>query len=196
VTDEKLLIDRAQKGDSDAFRQLVERSKITTYRLAYDLTGNRHDAEDISQESYIRAFRGLASFRSEAKWSTWMHRITVNTFLDHKRARKTETVEYNDEMETTETVNTRHHHPAPGPDKSAEAVLIQGHIESALGVLSPRERSVFVLRHYQDLPIKQIAVAMDLADGTVKVHLFRAIRKLQKALKFYKPDPGMKGQTA
>jgi RNA polymerase sigma-70 factor (ECF subfamily) len=194
VTDEKLLIDRAQKGDAEAFRQLVERSKITTYALAYDLTGNRHDAEDISQESYIRAFRGLAGFRGEAKWSTWMHRITVNTFLDHKRSRRTETVEYNDEID--DTVNTRQHTPNPGPDRTAEARLIQGHIDRALDALSPQERSVFVLRHYQDMPIKQIAATMDLADGTVKVHLFRAIRKLQKALKFYRPDGAAEGRPA
>ena len=100
MTDEQLLIERAQQGDKDAFRQLVERSKITTYRLAYDLTGNRHDAEDLSQEAYIRAFRGLAGFRAEAKWSSWLHRITLNTFLDHKRAKKMN-VEYDDEIETT-----------------------------------------------------------------------------------------------
>lgn len=188
MSDEKLLIDRAQKGDAEAFRQLVERSKITTYRLAFDLTGNRQDAEDISQESYIRAFRGLGKFRGESKWTTWMHRITVNTFLDHKRSARN-TVEYNDDMETTETVNPEHHIPhAPGPEKAAEAVMIQAHIERALGRLSPQERSVFVLRHYQDFKLKDIARALELAEGTVKVHLFRAVRKLQEELKFFKPD--------
>ncbi len=196
MTDEKLLIERAQKGDTDAFHQLVERSKITTYRLAYDLTGNRHDAEDISQESYIRAFRGLARFRGDAKWSSWMHRITVNIFLDHKRAAKQHT-EYNDELESVETVNPNQHHTAaPNPEQSAEAGMIQEHIDRALGCLSPQERSVFVLRHYNDRPLKDISAALDIAEGTVKVHLFRAIRKLQKALIFYRPDPGMKGRQS
>ncbi|HLF14886.1 MAG TPA: RNA polymerase sigma factor [Bacteroidota bacterium] len=195
MTDEKLLIDRAQKGDKDAFRRLVERSKITTYRLAYDLTGNRHDAEDLSQEAYIRAFRGLAGFRGDAKWSSWLHRITLNTFLDHKRVNKKQNIEYNDELETTETMNpTRHTPPAPNPEKSAEAGVIRQHVERALGCLSAQERSVFVLRHYQDLPLKEIAAAMDLAEGTVKVHLFRAIRRLQKELHFYRTDFGLEGR--
>jgi len=85
VTDEQLLIDRAQQGDRDSFRQLVERSNLYVYRLAYDLTGNRHDAEDVSQEVFIRAYRSLAGFRREAKWSTWLYRITVNLCLEHRR---------------------------------------------------------------------------------------------------------------
>lgn len=193
MTDEKLLIDRAQKGDFDAFRQLVERSKITTYRLAYDLTGSRQDAEDISQEVYIRAFRRLAAFRGDAKWSSWLHRITVNLFLDQKRAKKP-TVEYNEEMETATTMNPgAHSSPDPGPEKSAEAGVIQEHIDRALGSLPPQERSVFVLRHYQDLKLREIASVMNLAEGTVKVYLFRAVRKLQRELHFYRTDFGLEG---
>ncbi len=195
MTDEKLLIDRAQGGDMDAFRQLVERSKITTYRLAYDLTGNRHNAEDLSQEAYIRAFRGLAGFHGDAKWSSWLHRITLNTFLDHKRANKKQNVEYNDEIETTDNMNPNYNRlPAPNPEKSAEAGVIRQHIERALGCLSVQERSVFVLRHYQDLPLKEIAAAMNLAEGTVKVYLFRAIKRLQKELHFYRTDFGLEGR--
>jgi RNA polymerase sigma-70 factor, ECF subfamily len=196
VTDEQLLIRRAQQGDTDAFRQLVERSKITTYRLAYDLTGNRHDAEDLSQEAYIRAFRGLAGFRAEAKWSSWLHRITLNTFLDHKRAKKMN-VEFDDETETTETMNPDHHTPhTPGPEKSAEAGVIRQHVERALGCLSAQERSVFVLRHYHDLPLREIAATLEIAEGTVKVHLFRAVRRLQKELHFYRTDFGLEGRRS
>jgi RNA polymerase sigma-70 factor (ECF subfamily) len=192
VTDEKLLIDRAQRGDMDAFRALVERSKITTYRLAYDLTGNRHDAEDLSQEAYIRAYRGLKGFRGDAKWSSWLYRITMNTFYDHCRVRKKQPVQFDDELETTFMTTTEHgNHPAPSPEKSAEAGVMQQHIERALESLSPQERSVFVLRHYNDLPLKEIAATLEIAEGTVKAYLFRAIKRLQKELNFYRPEFGL-----
>jgi len=195
VTDEKLLIDEARRGEADAFRRLVERSKITTYRLAYDLSGNRHDAEDICQEAYIRALKGLERFRGDAKWSSWMHRITVNVFLDHKRANRKEFVEFNDEVETPETVDATHRTP-PHPDPLAvtEAGDIQRQIDRALDSLPPRERAVFVLRHYQDLRLSDIAKAMDIAEGTVKVHLHRAVRRLRKELHALGNDLGMEGQ--
>lgn len=193
MSDEKLLIDRARNGDTDAFRQLVERSKITTYRLAYDLTGNRHDAEDLSQEAYIRAFRGLPSFRGDAKWSSWLHRITLNTFLDQKKAKRTDTVEYNDELESPE-LNSNHRAPAPGPDRRADGSLIQEQIERALGCLSPTERSVFVMRHYHDMPIREIGSALTIAEGTVKVHLFRAVRRMQRKLEFFRAELGLEGR--
>jgi RNA polymerase sigma-70 factor (ECF subfamily) len=196
LTDEKLLIDRARSGDTAAFRQLVERSKITTYRLAYDLTGNRHDAEDLSQEAYIRAFRGLSSFRGEAKWSSWLHRITLNTFLDQRRSNKEKTVEYDDDIEPSESMKTTTNHAAtPGPDRRAEGAVIQEHVERALGCLSPAERSVFVMRHYHDLPLKEIGAALSIAEGTVKVHLFRAVRRMQKHLEFIRADLGLKGRS-
>jgi RNA polymerase sigma-70 factor (ECF subfamily) len=194
LSDEKLLIDRARNGDSTAFRQLVERSKITTYRLAYDLTGNRHDAEDLSQEAYIRAYRGLPSFRGDAKWSSWLHRITLNTFLDRKRADRQNTVEYDDDLEPPEMTTTiQHTAAAQGPDRRAEAGIIQAHIERALGCLSPTERSVFVMRHYHDKPLKEIGEALGIAVGTVKVHLFRGVRRMQKQLEHYRADFGLEG---
>jgi RNA polymerase sigma factor (sigma-70 family) len=99
VTDEQLLIDRAQRGEMDAFRELVERSKIIVYRMAYDLTGNRHDAEDLSQEAYIRAYRSIGGFRGGSRWTTWLYRILVN--LSHDRWRK-ESRRKLDYIDTTE----------------------------------------------------------------------------------------------
>ena len=196
MTDEKLLIDRAQRGDKEAFRELVERSKITTYRLAYDLTGNRHDAEDLSQEAYIRAYRGLTGFRTEAKWNSWLYRITMNTFYDHWRARSRRKLEYSDDLEQHNTMMTDSlQRTEESPEKKAEAGMIQKHIDHALQCLSPQERSVFVLRHYHDLPIKQIAETLEIAEGTVKSHLFRAIKRLQKELVFYRPELGLGEQS-
>jgi RNA polymerase sigma-70 factor (ECF subfamily) len=190
VIDEKVLIDRAQRGDMEAFRELVERSKIKTYRLAYDLTGNRHDAEDLSQEVFIRAYGALKGFRAEAKWTTWLYRITMNIYYDHWRMKSKRALEYRDNLEGCSTM-TYNEQTTPGPDRKAEAGVMQEHIDRALETLSPQERSVFVLRHYHDLPLKEIAGTMKIAEGSVKSYLFRAIKRLQKELVFYKTDLGL-----
>ena len=192
MTDEKLLIDRARRGDMDAFRELVERSKIMTYRVAYDLTGNRHDAEDLSQEVYIRAYRALKDFRGDAKWSTWLYRIIANASHDHWRKASKQTIEYTDDLERNNTMTHSHNeHTTPGPDRIAEGAVIQKNIDHALNSLSPQERTVFVLRHYQHLQLNEIAQTLKIAEGTVKSYLFRAIKTLQKELSFYRPELGL-----
>ena len=125
VTDEQVLITRAQRGDTDAFRELVERSKINVYRLAYDMTGSRHDAEDLSQEVFVKAYRALPKFRTESKWSTWLYRITTNVCIDHNRSRS-KTMEYRDAL-TSDDATSEPNHPrsSSNPDRSTEASMIQ-----------------------------------------------------------------------
>jgi RNA polymerase sigma-70 factor (ECF subfamily) len=195
VTDEQLLIERAQRGEMDAFRDLVERSKINVYRLAYDLTGNRHDAEDLSQDVFIKAYRSLQKFRGDAKWSTWLYRITVNTCMDQRKLKSYTHMTYKNDIENeSEAVTHDDQHKSVRPDRAAEAGLIQQHIEQALNQLSTQERAVFVLRHYNDLPLKQIAETLDIAEGTVKSFLFRAVQRLQKELAFYRNDLGLENK--
>jgi len=195
VTDERLLIDRAQQGEMEAFRELVERSKINVYRLAYDLTGNRHDAEDLSQDVFVKAYRSLRLFRGDAKWSTWLYRITVNAAMDRKKTKAQKYLTYHDpsagEKDDQELMP---HDPEPSPDRLTDAGLIRGNIERALEALSAKERSVFVLRHYHDLSLRQIAETMGISEGTVKSFLFRAIRRLRKSLDFYKQDFGLENE--
>ncbi|MBI1808231.1 MAG: RNA polymerase sigma factor [Ignavibacteria bacterium] len=195
MTDEQVLITQAQRGDPEAFRELVERSKINVYRLAYDLTGNHHDAEDLSQEVFVKAYRGLPNFRGNAKWSTWLYRITTNACIDHRRSQSRTTMEYKDDLGDDETTSEHNHrHSVLNPDRSVEAGMIQENIERALSRLAPQERSVFVLRHYHDLPLKEIAETMKIAEGTVKSYLFRALQRLQRELAFYKKDLGLEEQ--
>jgi len=193
MKDEWELISRAQRGDMDAFRQLVERARVNIFRLAYDLTGNRHDAEDLSQEVFLKAYRSLPHFRGDAKWNSWLYRITVNTCYDHHKSGATKIMKRYEEIESVES-----NHVGQGsailPDKSADAAMIQENIEKALCQLTLRERSVFVLRHYHDLPLKQIAETLEISDGTVKTLLFRAIQKLRQDLAFYKNDLGLEGR--
>lgn len=190
MTDEQALIHRAQSGDSAAFRALVERSKVHVYRLAYDMTGNRHDAEDLSQDVFVKAYRSLHTFRGDAKWSTWLYRITMNACHDHREAatRKTmNTRESFDELELPADTTAR---PVP-PDRAAAARILGSHIEKALGRLSERERAVFTLRHYHDLPLKEIARTLEITEGSVKSYLFRALAHLQTELACYRNGPGL-----
>ncbi len=191
MTDEKLLIDRARRGEMDAFRELVERSRIIVYRMAYDLTGNRHDAEDLSQEAYVRAYRALAGFRGGAKWTTWLYRIMVNLSRDQWRKEARRPLEYSeDPEEKMKSISGDGNDGADSPVRSAEGGIIQEHINRALQALSPQERKVFVLRHYEHFQLKEIAEMLEVAEGTVKSSLFRAIRTLQKELAFYRPELG------
>lgn len=180
LTNEQLLIRRAREGDMEAFRELVESAKGGIFRLAFDLTGSRDDAEDLSQEAFVKAYKSLASFRGEARWSTWLYRITVNTYLDEKKDKVRSIMEHSDSTEEHAKGN------AITPEQAAEAQMIKENIENALASLTPRERSVFVLRHYHDLPLKQIALTLEITEGTVKALLFRALGRLQSELSFYR----------
>lgn len=193
MTDEKVLIQRAQKGETTAFRELVEQNKKNVYYLALDLTGNQQDAEDLSQEVFIKAYRNIKDFRSDGKISSWLYRITVNTNINQYRrksyqARKTQ--ESFDELRPSQE-NSINSIPIHNPEKSAESGMIQQHIDAALDRLTPKERSIFVLRHYNDLPLKEIAEIHQVQLGTVKSMLFRTIKKLQKELAFYRADLGL-----
>ena len=170
------LVERARSGDTKAFTELVDSSKLQVFRLAYNLTGSRLEAEDLSQDVFIKAFRALADFRGDAKWSTWLHRITVNTCMDHGRsvAGKKHDVRLGNEDEN-QSANREPVSAAPLPDRTADSSMIQSHIDSALDVLTDQERSVFVLRHYHDYSLQQIAETLDIAEGTVKSYLFRAV---------------------
>lgn len=193
MNDEKRLIERAQRGEMAAFSELVERCKRNVYFLALDLSGNHHDAEDISQEVFIRAFKFLAKFRGEARLNTWLYRITVNCFIDSKRKKQVMTISMNEDSEEENRLpeSAMVDQQSPTPEDSAQASGIQAHIQKALDSLSPRERSVFVLRHYKDLPLKEIGKMLNIAEGTVKSLLFRAIQRMQKELAFYRADLGL-----
>lgn len=190
MDEERLLIQQAQQHDKRAFRKLVERHQQNVYFLALDLSGNRQDAEDISQEVFLKAYRSLENFRGDAKLSSWLYRITVNCFMDTRRRKKLATVPLQSdtyEENNLESVAISDADP-PEPIEKIQSSALQKHIQNALRQLSPRERMVFVLRHYQELPLKEIGDMLEIAEGTVKTLLFRAIKRLQRELAFYQTD--------
>lgn len=183
LNNESKLLSLARKGDKAAFREIMETHKKKIFYLAYDLTGSMQDAEDLCQETFFKAYRNLPKFRGEAAVGSWLYRITLNTFLDQKK--KISFQEERKQMELGE-----HESSLERPENVAESRQIQIHIDQALEKLTPRERSIFVMRHYQGMPVKQVASILNISDGTVKSLLFRAIRKLQKELDHYNQNRG------
>lgn len=188
---EQRLIEQLKAGETEAFRELVERYKKQAYYVAYDLMGTHEDAEDISQEAFIKVYQSIGSFRGEARFSTWLYRIVVNLCISEKRKKSSKEMEY-----YGDTIPEAAHHaqdidPSEHPEKALQSQKIQEHIREALDKLPSQQKTVFVLRFYQDLSLKEIGRIMKLSEGTVKSHLFRTLRKLREYLKFYEADFGL-----
>jgi len=171
---------RARQGDSDAFRALVERHGPSVFRLAYRMTGNEQDAEDVVQESFLRAYRQLGRFESRANFGTWLYRIVANCSFDHLRARQAR-----HDQSRTDALNDATLDAAdddPDPERLARSAEIQDRVAAALSLLSPLERAAFTLRHYEGRSIDEIGVALGLRTSAAKHSVFRAVRKLRVAL--------------
>lgn len=193
VQDEQVLVDRISSGDSTAFQEFVDRYKKKIYYIAYDITGDHDDAEDVSQEVFIKVFRSLKTFRRNAKISSWLYQISVNASIDLLRKKSSKPEK---SMDDTERADIQENLPgssthAQNPERSAEDLIIQNHISEALQKVSPKERSVFVMRHYNELKIREIAEILSISPGTVKALFYRATRKLRKELSFYLGNPGL-----
>ena len=193
VQDEQVLVDRISSGDSTAFQEFVDRYKKKIYYIAYDITGDHDDAEDVSQEVFIKVFRSLKTFRRNAKISSWLYQISVNTSIDLLRKKSSKPEKSMDDIERAdiqENLPGSSTH-AQNPEQRAEDFIIQNHISEALQKVSPKERSVFVMRHYNELKIREIAEILKVSQGTVKALFYRATRKLRKELSFYLGNPGL-----
>ena len=191
IDNEVELVRRLQAGEVSAFRELVESHKQRVFALAYDLTGNTQDAEDLSQEAFIKVHRSISSFRGEAKLGSWLYRIVVNLALNRRRKKAVSEMEL---RESFEGDGLPAPHAAAGegsPEHATEAAFIRRDLRRALAKLSEQQRTIFVLRHDQDLPLRQIGAILKISEGTVKSQLFRALRKLQEHLAFYKADLGL-----
>ena len=177
------IIKQVQTGNSEAFRVLVERHSRGVFRLAYRLTGNEHDAEDVVQETFLRAFRNLKRFEARAAFGTWLHRIGANCALDLLRGRKQEAIvnEYptsDHEESAIETIPA----DSPAPDAQVISGEIRETVVAAMASLSTTERSAFVLRHFEEMSIKDIGATLGLKDNATKNTIFRAVQKIRRIL--------------
>ena len=180
ATEAAAVLARARQGDSEAFRALVERHSRSVFRLAFRMTGNEQDAEDVVQESFLRAYRQLGRFESRANFGTWLYRITANCAVDLMRAKQAR----HDQVrgDSLDLVGDLPAGETPGPERLARSAEIDRRVQAALRDLSPLERAAFTLRHYEGRSIDEISAALGLGTSAAKHSVFRAVKKLRVAL--------------
>jgi RNA polymerase sigma-70 factor (ECF subfamily) len=174
---------RFRLGDESAFRMLVERHSRAVFRLAYRMTGNEQDAEDVVQEAFLRAYRNLARFEDRARFASWLHRIAANCAYDvlRARARRDEQDQRrpNEEEEDpmADVVSTD-----PTPDRLVFSGEVRRKVGVAMARMSAVEKSAFALRHFEGFSIDEIGRALDLDTSATKHSIFRAVRKVRDVL--------------
>jgi RNA polymerase sigma-70 factor (ECF subfamily) len=181
------LIRAAQAGSRTAFDALVRQYENQVLRLALHLTGSEHDAEDIYQEAFLKAYRYIGNFRFECSFYTWIYRIVTNLCLDQLRRRKTRREDQavildhsGDEIDILASVSDDR--AFSNPARELDRKLLGIRIQDALSKLTPRERMVFELKHYQGLRLRTIGEMLSTTEETAKNTLFRATKKLRSQL--------------
>ena len=179
------LVLQAQNGNSDAFEKLVGRYDRRILSLAFSFTRNSDDAKDIYQETLIRAFNSIRKFQMKSEFSTWLYRIASNVCISFKYRRKKSM----DVFRQNSSMDAIDFDPAPTPDNSnsVEGEFMRAElgkqIELALSTLSPMQRLVFTMKHYEGYLLREIASLTNCTEGTVKKHLYVAVRRLQQQLR-------------
>jgi len=181
------LIRAAQQGDRAAFEELVRLYDQPVLRLALHLTGSEHEAKDIYQEAFLKAYRNLGSFRFECSFYTWIYRIVTNLCLDHLRRRQVRKeepgVRTGPEGEPVDLLaQIADERPGASPEQELMRREMGKRIARALNKLTPRERMVFEMKHYQGLKLRTIGEALNTTEETAKNTLFRATQKLRAVL--------------
>lgn len=184
--DESELIRSAQRGDQEAFAELVRLHDQNVLRLAYNLLRSAEDASDIYQEAFLRVYKNLPSFRFDCSFNTWLYRIVTNLCLDALRKKRVRREE-DPVVETSEGVVDRmdllEEERAQGdPQRQLMSQELKARIEDVLTNLTPRERTVFEMRHYQGLRLKAIGEMLGTSEEAAKNCLFRATQKMRAAL--------------
>jgi RNA polymerase sigma-70 factor, ECF subfamily len=187
--DERCLVVEAQAGSRTAFEELVRRYDRDVLRLALNLMKRPEDARDVYQEAFLKVYRNLHRFRFECSFYTWLYRIVTNVCLDQLRRRQArpedqapEAGSAHDEGITDFFERQKEQRPTLDPERNLLGKEIQARIAIAMELLSPRERVVFEMKHYQGLKLRAIGDALGTTEETVKNSLFRATRKLRSQL--------------
>jgi RNA polymerase sigma-70 factor, ECF subfamily len=186
----------ARDGDSEAFRALVERHSRAVFRLAHRMTGNATDAEDVVQETFLKAYRQLSRFESRANFGTWLHRIAINCSIDLIRSRPHREAAHDstdlEQFGAAEAADAGR----PSPERLMLSSEVQERITSAMSALSQMERAAFVLRHFEGQSIDEISRALGLKTNAAKHSIFRAVRKMRLALEPFMTQPNAEGLSA
>jgi len=184
VSIEEKLIKRIKKGDRDAFPELVELYKDKIYHVAYRMLGNAQEAEDIAQETFIRVYANLENYDPSYKFSTWIYRIATNLCIDHLRKRKQSVYSLDKPVEGAEGLDwhDRLADPDLGPEDRVLEGEFHGQVQEAIDSLSPKYRSIMILRYLEDLSLSEISDALKLPVTTIKTRIHRGREALKKKL--------------
>ena len=182
-----IAVERTLAGEREAYRVLVERHSRYVYRLAYRMTGNPHDAEEVVQEAFLRAYQKLRQFAGNANFGTWVYRIAANYAIDRLRQKKNDEArrqaparpaEGEPEVDSLSQVKDE----APNPERLAGSAQMAEKMKQALEALTPAERTAIVMRHWDGCGIEEIAAVLKSNSSAAKNTVFRAVQKLRIAL--------------
>lgn len=176
-TEEQILVMRAQRGEQDAFRVLVERYQKLVYTLALRMLNVPADAEDAAQEAFLSAWKALPRFRMDAKFSTWLYRLTVNAATDVLRRRRKEPDSLDDAERPVQAADS-----TDTPEEAAQRTERRAMVRRAIGALSESHRQILLLREVAGLSYEEIGAALELSPGTVRSRLARARKELREEL--------------
>jgi RNA polymerase sigma-70 factor (ECF subfamily) len=187
VIQEDKLIERAQAGDQEAFCLLARSYQRRIYALALHYTRDPHEAEDLSQEVWLKAYRAIGGFRGEAGFYTWLRRITVNTFLNHQREMKTvysggKKAFRLGELVSLDELGLTPAEPRQAPEERLQQQMMIEKVMEGLSELTAQQRLIFLLKHREGMTYDEIARACAVSTGTVKKALFRAVNRLREYL--------------
>lgn len=171
MDNEKQILERAKKGDKDAMAAIIENNQRNVFALAYRMTGNRENALDIAQDTFIKAIHNVKKFRGDSKISTWLYSIAANVSRDHLR--KHGRVDFVPLEETW--IKSADDSPLKITEENEKRDLVR----RGISTLPPKMREVFVLRYEENLPIAEIAEVLNRSQGTVKAQIFQATEKIR-----------------
>jgi RNA polymerase sigma-70 factor, ECF subfamily len=187
VDSDAIAVERTLAGDRDAYRVLVERHSQNLFRLAYRMTGNQHDAEEVVQEAFLRGYQKLGQFASKSNFGTWVYRIAANYAIDRVRQQRREDARL--EKPARDAVDGKEIDPVnlvtdgkPLPERLTLSAELREKMEEALRALTPAERTAFVMRHWEGCGIEEIAGVLKSNSGATKNTVFRAVQKLRRTL--------------
>lgn len=180
LSDEEL-VELTQQGSRAAFASLIDRHKTAVYNMAFRVVGKQEDAEEVAQDAFVRAFRALGSFRQDAKFSTWLYRITMNAALTKARKGRLDVVSIDASLDEDEdTAPLQIADTMDNPEEHFSRKDFQDRVRALISALPPKYSAVLTMYHMQDLSYEEISESLELPIGTVKAHLFRARNALKK----------------
>ena len=181
---ENELITRSQSADTEAFCLLAKGYERRIYLLALHYCHNPQDAEDLSQEVWLKAYKALSTFRGESSFYTWLRKITINCFLNHKRTRHYGWREQTTDLQSisVESIEPESLAPAANSETSLHNRILAKKVMQALSELTPSQRLIFLLKHQEGMTYEEIAKAVGCSTGSAKKSVFRAIAKLRQHL--------------